>query len=135
MLTDSICKSASCPLDKAFKRFSDSGGMYLEVSKSGGKYWRLKYRIANKEKKLALGIYPALTLKAARLKRDEAKILITAGQDPGHIKKIEKQVRQRPVGGTFKDVALDWHTTKKSGWSDSHAHRTLPHMTSLNLGD
>jgi len=128
MLTDSICKSASCPLDKAFKRFSDSGGMYLEVSKSGGKYWRLKYRIANKEKRLALGIYPALTLKSARLKRDEAKILITAGKDPGHLKKIDKQVRQRPVGDTFKDIALDWHTTKKSGWSDSHAHRTLRQM-------
>ena len=54
MLTDSICKSAICPQDKHFKRFFDSGGMYLEVTKAGGKYWRLKYRYENKEKRLAL---------------------------------------------------------------------------------
>jgi len=47
--------------------------MYLEVTKAGGKYWRLKYRIANKEKRLALGVYPATSLKSARLKRDGAK--------------------------------------------------------------
>jgi hypothetical protein len=49
MLTDSICKSAICPQDKHFKRFFDSGGMYLEVTKAGGKYWRLKYTYKNKK--------------------------------------------------------------------------------------
>jgi hypothetical protein len=88
MLTDSLCKSATCPTDKPHKRFSDSGGMYLEVTLAGGKYWRLKYRLANKEKRLALGVYPATSLKMARLKRDEAKVLIGQGQDPSAVQKM-----------------------------------------------
>ena len=125
MLTDSICKAATCPIDKPHKRFADSGGMYLEVSKAGGKYWRLKYRISNKEKKFALGVYPAISLKAARIKRDEAKAVIRGGQDPAQIRKIEKQARHRPLGETFKEIALEWFKMKKSSWSDSHADRTL----------
>ena len=122
MLTDSLCKSATCPSDKPHKRFSDSGGMYLEVTVAGGKYWRLKYRLANKEKRLALGVYPATSLKMARLKRDEAKVLISQGQDPSAVQKMQKQSRQQPTSTTFKEIALDWHKTKSSGWSESHAH-------------
>ena len=125
MLTDSLCKSAKCPEDKTFKRFADSGGMYLEVTKSGGKYWRLKYRLANKEKRLALGVYPATSLKAARIKRDESKMMIEQGQDPSQIQKAQRQSIQQPGILTFKDVALDWYKTKSSSWSDDHAKRTM----------
>ena len=128
MLTDSLCKSATCPSDKPHKRFSDSGGMYLEVTLAGGKYWRLKYRLANKEKRLALGVYPATSLKMARLKRDEAKVLISQGQDPSAVQKMQKQSRQQPTSTTFKEIALDWHKTKSSGWSESHAEKTMRQM-------
>ena len=59
-LTNTACKNAK-PTDKAFK-LSDGGGMYLEVTASGGKYWRIKYRFADKEKRLALGVYPQVCL-------------------------------------------------------------------------
>jgi integrase len=129
MLTDTICKSASCPEGKSFKRYSDSGGMYLEVTASGGKYWRLKYRVGSgdekSEKRLSLGVYPAVSLKIAREKRDEAKKLINEGQDPSHVKKMQKRDRQRAIGQSFKEVALEWHKVKKSSWSEGHSLRTL----------
>lgn len=62
MLTDAQCKNAVCPADKKQVRFADSGGMYLQVSPTGSKRWFLKYRIDGKEKQLALGSYPAVTL-------------------------------------------------------------------------
>jgi integrase len=99
--------------------------MYLEVTKSGGKYWRLKYRLANKEKRLALGVYPATSLKAARIKRDESKIIIEQGQDPSQIQKAQRQSIQQPGILTFKDVALDWYKTKSSSWSEDHAKKTM----------
>jgi len=129
MLTELACKSAACPPDKALKRFADSEGLYLEVRKNGGKYWFWKYRVQGNEKvvekRLAFGVYPKVSKEQARSKRIEAKKLLELGQDPGHIKKIEKQDRQRPIGGTFREVALDWHKTKKSSWSDNHADRIL----------
>lgn len=128
MLTDSICKSAICPQDKHFRRFFDSGGMYLEVTKAGGKYWRLKYRYENKEKRLALGIYPAISLKLARQKRDEAKVLITQGQDPSSIQKRQRNSTQQPEDSTFKDIALDWFKTKSTNWGTSHAEKTMRQM-------
>lgn len=66
MLTDSACKNASCPADQARVRLSDSGGLYLEVTPNGSKRWFAKYRFGGKERRLALGNYPAVSLKAAR---------------------------------------------------------------------
>ena len=62
MLTDAKCKNATCPPDRRQARFTDSGGMYLQVSPNGSKRWFLKYRVAGKEKQLALGSYPAVSL-------------------------------------------------------------------------
>ena len=73
MLTDADCKNAACPPDKKQARIYDTGGLYLQISPSGSKRWFLKYRIAEKEKQLALGAYPTVSLKAARRARDEAK--------------------------------------------------------------
>ena len=132
MLTEIACKSASCPPGKALKRFADSEGLYLEVRKNGGKYWFWKYRIHKNgklvEKRIALGVYPKVPKEEAREKRNEAKKLLGQGKDPSHLKKVEKQGRQRAIGETFQDIALDWYKTKKSAWSDSHADRTLRQM-------
>jgi hypothetical protein len=67
MLTEAECKNAVCPPDKKQARFADSGGMYLQVSPAGSKRWFLKYRVGGKEKQLALGSYPDVSLKSARL--------------------------------------------------------------------
>lgn len=71
---------------KAYK-LSDGGGMYLEVMPNGSKYWRLKYRFEGKEKKLALGVYPDVSLALARERRQDARSLLAKGVDPSEKKK------------------------------------------------
>ncbi|HGW5560947.1 TPA: Arm DNA-binding domain-containing protein, partial [Klebsiella pneumoniae] len=77
------------PKEKPYK-LSDGGGLYLEVATSGSRYWRLKYRYAGKEKRLAFGVYPEVSLAEARDKREAAKKVLAAGNDPGEVKKAEK---------------------------------------------
>src|SRR4029077_2815289 len=87
-LTDTAIRSAK-PKEKTSKLF-DSGGLYLEVNPAGGKWWRWKYRFAGKEKRLSFGVYPDVTLKAAREKRDACRQQLAAGIDPGEARKAEK---------------------------------------------
>ena len=77
--------------ERAYK-LSDGAGMYLLVTPASQKYWRLKYRFAGKEKSLALGVYPDVTLAVARIKRKAARELLDAGKDPGLAKKEQKRV-------------------------------------------
>ncbi|EMN6592257.1 DUF4102 domain-containing protein, partial [Escherichia coli] len=79
--------------EKPYK-LSDGGGLFLLVKTTGSRCWRLKYRIAGKEKLLAFGVYPDITLAEARAKRDEAKRILAVGGDPGEEKKVEKQTRK-----------------------------------------
>jgi integrase len=124
-LTEAECKSAKCPPDKKQARFADSGGMYLQVSPAGSKRWFLKYRVSGKEKQLALGSYPEVTLKAARLARDAAKLQKAEGFDPVQVRKVEKLKAGRTAGDTFKVVALEWYKKQAPVWSESHAGRVL----------
>jgi hypothetical protein len=87
-LTDPKIKQAK-PKDKDYK-LSDSKGLYLLVSKTGAKYWRLKYRFLRKEKVLALGVYPTVTLKQARKACDTAKEQLEQGIDPAQARKAKK---------------------------------------------
>ena len=73
------------------KKVSDGGGMYLEITKSGGTYWRMKYRFLGKEKRFAIGVYPEVSLKEAREKRDEARKLLSVDIDPSAAKQAAKQ--------------------------------------------
>ena len=91
MLTDTACKKAK-PMG-ARMRLYDTGGMYLEIAPAGGKWWRLKYRIAKKEKLLSLGTYPEITLAEAREKRDEARKLLRDGIDPSAHRKALRASR------------------------------------------
>ena len=125
MLTDAQCRNATCPADKKQARFADSGGMYLQVSPAGSKRWFLKYRVTGKEKQLALGSYPSMTLTAAREARDAAKLQKAAGSGPVQARKIEKLKSARPDGDTFKAVALEWYGKQAPQWSASHAERSL----------
>lgn len=124
MLTDLQCKNAVCSPDKRHTRFFDSGGLYLQVSPAGSKRWFLKYRIAQKEKQLALGSYPAVGLQAARLARDAAKLQKASGVDPVRARQLEKLKGFKQEGETFKAVALEWHAKQLGRWSPSHADRT-----------
>lgn len=124
MLTDAQCRNATCPPDKKHARFSDAGGMYLQVSPAGSKRWFLKYRIAGVEKQLALGSYPAVSLTAARKARDAAKLTKADGRDPVQLRKVAKLKAMNPSGDTFKVVALEWFAKQAPQWSDAHADRS-----------
>ena len=94
MLTDAHCRNAICPPDRKQARFTDAGGLYLQVSPSGSKRWFYKYRPDGKEKQLALGGYPAVGLTAARKARDVAKMQCAQGCDPIEARKLEKPQRR-----------------------------------------
>lgn len=120
-LTDPACKNARCPDDKLRVRLFDAGGLYLEVMPTGAKYWRWKYRFQGKEKRLALGSYPDVSLKQARSDRDAARLTLTGGTDPAQARKDERLQRQIRIGNTFEAVARAWHANWKTARSERHA--------------
>jgi integrase len=109
MLTDTAVKALRAR-DKPFKK-SDAAGLYLLIAPTGGKLWRLNYMLAGKQKTLALGAYPAVSLAEARSARDAAKAKLRGGIDPGEVVKVEKAAASAKVT-TFKDVGADWFTRK-----------------------
>jgi len=121
-LTDTTIKNTK-PAAKPFK-LSDEKGMFLLINPSGSKLWRLKYRWEGKEKLLALGAYPDVSLKAARTKRDELRAQLAAGIDPGAVRKAEKLA----TADTFEAIAREWHTTHSAKWSTGHASDILARM-------
>ncbi|MEA9395091.1 tyrosine-type recombinase/integrase [Lelliottia amnigena] len=118
-LTDVKVRSAK-PMDKPYK-LTDGEGMHLMVHPNGSKYWRLQYRFDGKQKMLALGVYPEISLSEARQRRDEAKRQVANSIDPSEKKKVEKQARKVAVENTFKSVALEWHEYKRPNWSKGYA--------------
>lgn len=105
-------------------KHSDGGGLYLHVTASG-KYWRMNYRMHGKQRTLALGIYPAVSLKLAREGRDQAKTLLAQGIDPSTAKQDAKQAEKLAAANTYELVAREFHATKVDGWSESHAGKWL----------
>jgi len=142
MLTDAQCKNAVCPPEKKQARFTDAGGMYLQVSPAGSKRWFLKYRVAGAEKQLALGSYPGVSLSAARKARDAAKLEKSNGRDPLQVRKVEKLKAQTPPSDTFEATALEWYEMKLDSWSSHYAIREkrnlekdlFPFLGSRNIG-
>ncbi len=117
-LSDTKIRSAK-PKQSEYKLF-DGGGLFLLVTPSGGKLWRLKYRFDGKEKVLALGSYPAISLVDARARRDEARKQIAHGIDPGVVRKAMKQAKATETE-TFEVIAREWHAKFASTWTPTHA--------------
>jgi hypothetical protein len=114
-LTDVAVKNAKTK-EKAYK-IADGGGMYLEIAPSGGKLWRFKYRFHGRENRLALGAYPAVSLRTARARRDDARALLAEGIDPSEHRKAVKKAEAaaaRDEALTFEAVAREWFA-KKTG--------------------
>lgn len=118
------------PKEKPYKLF-DGGGLYLDVQPSGSKYWRMKYRFAGKEKRLALGVYPTVTLAEARCRRDEARKIVAAGADPGTVKKEAKRLAQLKSENTFGAIAREWHEKRRHEWVPHYADDVLNRLTHL----
>lgn len=112
------------PKEKPYK-LSDGGGLYLLINPNGTKYWRLKYRINNKEKLLALGVYPDVPLAIARTRREDARKIIAAGGDPNETKKEEKAALKASIENTFEAAAREWHKYKCPNWTKGYAEDLL----------
>lgn len=107
------------PQESEYKIF-DGNGLFLTVTPSGGKLWRLKYRFEGKEKLLAVGAYPEISLIDARQRREEAKKLLANGIDPSAIKKAQKRAETEATE-TFEVIAREWHNKFTPTWTPGHA--------------
>lgn len=135
-LTDTQIRQVK-PQDKDFW-LSDEKGLRLLVKQNGSKYWRLKYRFHSKQKTLALGVYPEVSLKAARKAVADAKDKIAAGVDPGEQRKREKQESKERSGTRFSDLAKEWWEQQRGTWTEDHASRVwirLSHNTFSLIGE
>lgn len=119
-LTDTAIRKAKSE-DKPFK-LSGSSGLYLLIKSNGSKLWYLKYRIAGKEKKIAFGSYPDVSLLQARQLRDAARAKVRESVDPVAAKQVEQQKKRN--GETFRQIALLWHADHKR-WSEHYSATVL----------
>lgn len=124
-------KSAARPY-----KMADGAGLYLLVTPAGGKLWRLKYRLAGKEKLVAFGAYPEVSLADARKRRDEARALIAAKKDPSREKRRAKIRQQAEASNTFAAISAEYCAKRKSdgqgGWAGNTAKRSEYLLSRLN---
>lgn len=120
-LTD--LKLRSLKAKTAAYKVSDAEGLHVLVSSNGSKLWRLSYRFFGKQKTLALGQYPDVSLQKARQKRDAAKELLQNGKDPSAVRKSERRKQALAAGSTFEVVANEWFELNRSGWVESYSSR------------
>ncbi len=125
-LTDVTIRNAKPGLKP--RKLADSGGLHLLISPAGGKLWRLKYRFDGKEKQLAIGPYPDISLSEARKRRDEARALLAGGKDPNREKKRDKVKAKAEAENTFKAIAIEYCDKRKrdgeKGWKPNTATRS-----------
>ncbi len=130
-LTDTAIRNAKpgiTPTGKATAKpykMGDTGGLYLEVAPSGGKWWRLKYRHGGKEKRLSLGVYPDVSLKDARQRRDDARKLLANDIDPAENRKAAKAAKVERAGNSFEVIAREWYAKNSPNWAENHGKRIL----------
>ncbi len=122
-LTNTAIKNVK-PGDKTLRLF-DGGGLYLEVAPSGGKWWRLKYRFDGKEKRISLGVYPDVSLKDARQRRDDARKLLANSTDPGANRKAVKASKTEGAGNSFEVIAREWYAKNAANWTEDHGSRII----------
>jgi len=124
-LTDTTIKKAKLIADGSKPhKLTDGGGLYLLINQKG-KYWRYNYRFNGKFKTLALGIYPELGLKEARIIHDAAHRKVRDNIDPSAQKKIQKSSYKKLRENTFEIIAREWFTEFKDTWVESHAKRLI----------
>ncbi len=125
-LTATRCKNAK-PKEKPYK-LAAGEGLYLEVMPSGSRYWRFKYRFNDKEKRLALGVFPTITLAEARERRREARNLLASGLDPSEVRQDRKRQAKLNAANTFEAIAREWHEQQTNYWRDRHAANVIQRL-------
>ncbi len=119
-LTDALLRTLTKP-----GKHADGGGLYLELTPAGGKYWRLKYRHGGKEKRLAFGVYPGVSLKDARALATKARKVLADGNDPGEQKRSEKVKAAHESVNTLEAVSRDWLAHQATRWGATTTKRIL----------
>lgn len=114
--------SKAKPKEKEYK-LSDGDGLYLQVTPTGGKLWRLKYRFGGKEKLLSLGTYPQISLADARQRREDARKLLANGVDPGQAKKAQRLSGIASGENTFESIAREWFDKFSPGLAPSNTEK------------
>ncbi|MDD5388685.1 MAG: integrase arm-type DNA-binding domain-containing protein [Gallionellaceae bacterium] len=122
-LTDTAIRAAK-PTEKPVK-LADGGGLYLLLNPNGSRWWRLDYRYGGKRKTLSMGVYPDVSLKDARARRDEARKQLAADIDPGEHRKALKAAKDGRAANSFEVIAREWHTKFSATWNESHGERTF----------
>lgn len=135
-LSDAIVRNSK-PKPKPYK-LSDGDGLFLHVMPSGSKYWRLKYFFSGKEKLLALGVFPDITLSQARERRADAKRTLALGNDPAELKREAKRLLTDKQANTLNLVAREWHQNRSVKWTPAYAtkmFKSLERHVLSKLGD
>jgi integrase len=122
-LTDRQCREAK-PREKDYK-LTDGHGLYLHIMPNGSKYWRYKYRYLKKQRVMALGIYPEVSLAEAREKHRAAHKMVSENKDPSAEKQEEKRQLILNADNTFEAIAREWYEHKRGMWSDNHANTVM----------
>lgn len=123
LLTDTAIRNLQ-PKDKPYKVF-DERGLFILIMPTGGKWWRLKYRFNGKDKQLSLGVYPDVSLKTARKRRDEARERVAEDIDPSAHRKAQKSVRADRAANSFEIVAREWFEKYSPSWAANHGPRII----------
>jgi len=122
-ITDTAIR-LSRPSDKAFK-LSDGNGLVLIIQPAGSKLWRFNYRFNGRQKTLALGKYPDVSLASARRRRDAARAQVAEGIDPGEAKKERKRADKVAAANSFEAVARAWWEKWRTDRTEGTAHATI----------
>ena len=132
---------------KRARRLFDGGGLYLEISPAGGRWWRLKYRVhdgdALRERRISLGVYPEVSLAEARERRDDARKMLASGADPSEQRKADKREAARREADSFAAVASEWYDRQARKWTARHADdvrrrldaNLIPELGHLPIGE
>ena len=123
-LTDTAVRNAK-PNHSKIRKMHDWHGLHLEISSTGRKGWRFRYRFEGRAKCISFGVYPDVSLKLARRRREEARNLLAEGIDPSEQRKIDKFKGDGSEKNTFKALAQAWFDTRKIEWSDGYQRKVL----------
>jgi integrase len=125
-LTDMSIKKAK-PEAKPYK-MTDGAGLYLLVEPKGSKYWRMAYRFAGKQKTLAIGVYPDVSLADARVRCHEARKLLANNVDPSAAKQAQKEATFIQTDNNFEVIAREWFTRHSPNWKENHSSKIIARL-------
>lgn len=131
LLSESDCDNVESKGQRV-RKLHDGGGLYLWVYADGGKFWRLRYRLGGKEKSLSFGSYPQVSLKEARVKRDEQRKVLDANLDPSAERKADGLRKKLAAKNSFEAVAREWYAKQLHTWVEHHA-KDVNHRLETNI--